>query len=145
MYNLFAVMSTNSSPGDLVLFLASDLQIRIVNPLLFSLVVGDVAYETLVMLSRCTASPLCNWGLDIAAALRLIINADDDVLLNLIPSAPPAEVNGKPSSGLFVRVMNGVAVSCKSGSLPVDSFTFIFPVGIPYSMRYFSHGWILWH
>ncbi|KAI4338617.1 hypothetical protein MLD38_023653 [Melastoma candidum] len=102
--------------------------IKIVNPLLFSSVVGDVAYETLVMLSRCTAPPLCNWGLDIAAALRLIVNTDDDMLLNLIPSATDTEVNGKPSLGLFNRVMNGVAVSCKSGSLPVDSFTFIFPI-----------------
>ncbi|XP_056168131.1 protein ILITYHIA isoform X1 [Syzygium oleosum] len=103
--------------------------VRFVNPLLRSLVVGDVAYETLVKLSRCIASPLCNWAIDIAAALRLIVTEDNDMLLNWrIPSVDGGEANETPSLGLFERVINGLSISCKSGALPVDSFTFVFPI-----------------
>lgn len=107
-------------------------QVRFVNPLLRSLVVGDVAYETLVKLSRCIASPLCNWAIDIAAALRLIVTEDNDMLLNWIPSVDGGGANETPSLGLFERVINGLSISCKSGALPVDSFTFVFPVRIAY-------------
>lgn len=108
-------------------------QVRFVNPLLRSLVVGDVAYETLVKLTRCIASPLCNWAIDIAAALRLIVTEDNDMLLNWrIPSVDGGEANETPSLGLFERVINGLSISCKSGALPVDSFTFVFPVRIAY-------------
>lgn len=102
--------------------------VRFVNPLLRSRIVGDVAYETLVKLSRCIASPLCNWAIDIAAALRLIVTEDNDMLLNWIPSVDGGEANGTPSLGLFEHVINGLSISCKSGALPVDSFTFVFPI-----------------
>lgn len=119
------------------------LQVRFVNPLLRSLVVGEVAHETLVKLSRCIASPLCNWAIDIAAALRLIVTEDNDVLLNYIPSVDGGEANENFSLGLFERVINGLSISCKSGALPVDSFTFIFPVRIVYiliSVRIFLYS-----
>ncbi|KAF8017892.1 hypothetical protein BT93_H2950 [Corymbia citriodora subsp. variegata] len=102
--------------------------VRFVNPLLRSRVVGDVAYETLVKLSRCIASPLCNWANDIAAALCVIVTEDHDMLLNWIPSVDRGEANETPSLGLFERVINGLSISCKSGALPVDSFTFVFPI-----------------
>lgn len=86
-----------------------------------------MAYETMVMLSKCTAAPLCNWALDIATALRLIVNNEVYSLWDL-PSVGNGEANGRPSLGLFERLINGLSVSCKSGPLPVDSFTFIFPV-----------------
>ncbi|KAH7543347.1 hypothetical protein FEM48_Zijuj02G0174600 [Ziziphus jujuba var. spinosa] len=102
--------------------------VKFVNPLLRSPLVGDVAYETMVKLSRCTVPPLCNWALDIATALRLIVNEEDRVVLDLIPSVVEGEENKKPSLGLFERIIDGLSVSCKSGPLPVDSFTFVFPI-----------------
>lgn len=93
--------------------------------------VGDVAYATMVKLSRCTAPPLCYWALDIASALRLIVNDEVSVLLDLISPVGEVEAIERPSSGLFGRIVNGLSVSCKSGPLPVDSFTFIFPVSFP--------------
>ncbi|KAM7532155.1 hypothetical protein LguiB_035565 [Lonicera macranthoides] len=101
--------------------------VKFVNPLLRSPIVSDVAYETMVMLSKCTAAPLCNWALDIATALRLIVNEEVYSFWDL-PSVGNGEANGRPSLGLFERLINGLSVSCKSGPLPVDSFTFIFPV-----------------
>jgi HEAT repeat protein len=100
--------------------------VKFVNPLLRSPIVDDVAYQTMVMLSKCTATPLCNWALDIATALRLIVN--EEVVLWDPPSSGDSESNGRPSLGLFERVINGLKVSCKYGPLPVDSFTFIFPI-----------------
>ncbi|KAJ6296634.1 hypothetical protein OIU78_022369 [Salix suchowensis] len=76
--------------------------IKFVDPLLQSPIVSDMAYETLVKLSRCTVAPLCHWAFDIATALRLIVTKD--------------------------RIVNGLSVSCKPGPLPVDSFTFVFPI-----------------
>ncbi|XP_011002020.1 PREDICTED: translational activator GCN1 [Populus euphratica] len=102
--------------------------IKFVDPLLQSPIVSDVAYETLVKLSRCTAAPLCHWALDIATALRLIVTKDVSVLLDLIPIAGDGEANESPSLGLFERIINGLSVSCKPGPLPVDSFTFVFPI-----------------
>lgn len=99
-----------------------------VNPLLRSPIVGDVAYETLVKLARCTASPLCNWALDIATALRLIVIEDNEMLseeLTLTGGSGSVE----HLLSLFERVINALSLSCKSGSLPVDSFTFVFLVG----------------
>jgi len=103
-------------------------QVRFVDPLLRSPIVSEVAYETMVKLARCTALPLCNWALDIATALRLIVTEEDRVLLDLIPLVGDGEANDRPSLGLFERIINGLSVSCKSGPLPVDSFTFVFPV-----------------
>ncbi|XP_019193921.1 PREDICTED: eIF-2-alpha kinase activator GCN1 isoform X18 [Ipomoea nil] len=98
---------------------------KVIDPLLCSPIVGDVAYDALVKLSNCVSSPLSNWALEIATALRLIRTEDANVLWALFPSASE-EANEKP--GLFVRVVNGLSFSCKSGSLPVDSFTFVFPI-----------------
>ncbi|XP_009587833.1 protein ILITYHIA isoform X1 [Nicotiana tomentosiformis] len=100
--------------------------VKFTNPLLRSPIVGDVAYGTLVKLSKCTAAPLCNWALEIATALRLIMSEDVNVLWGQIPSAGEEVSNERP--GLFERVTNGLSVSCKTGSIPVDSFTFVFPI-----------------
>ncbi|KAM3200382.1 protein ILITYHIA isoform X1 [Capsicum annuum] len=100
--------------------------VKFINPVLRSPIVGDVAYETLVKLSKCTATPLCNWALEIATALRLIMSADANVLWGQIPCAGEEVSNGRP--GLFECVTNGLSISCKTGSLPVDSFTFVFPI-----------------
>lgn len=88
----------------------------------------------MVKLSRCTASPLCNWALDVATALRIIVTEEVRLHLDLIPSVIEGEENEKPSLGLFERIINGLSVSCKSGPLPVDSFTFVFPVSVPTSL-----------
>lgn len=103
-------------------------QVGFVNPLLRSPVVSEVAYETMVKLATCSAPPLCNWALDIATALRLIVTEEDNVLLDLIPSVGDEVANDRPSLGLFERIVHGLSVSCKSGPLPVDSFTLVFPV-----------------
>lgn len=79
-------------------------------------------------LSKCTIDPLCNWSLEIATALRLIATEETSVLWDLFPSIGEGEDNGAPSFGLFERLVSGLTISCKSGPLPVDSFTFIFPV-----------------
>nr|GMD84196.1 eIF-2-alpha kinase activator GCN1 isoform X17 [Ipomoea batatas] len=52
-----------------------------------SSIVGDVAYDALVKLSNCVASPLSNWALEIATALRVIRTEDANVLWALFPSA----------------------------------------------------------
>ncbi|CAI9767444.1 unnamed protein product [Fraxinus pennsylvanica] len=102
--------------------------VKFVNPLLHSTIVGDMAFETMVKLSKCTADPLCNWALEIATALQLIVTEEVNVLWKLFPPVAEAEVNGGPALGLFERVVNGLSISCKSGPLPVDSFKFIFPI-----------------
>ncbi|WCJ36197.1 eIF-2-alpha kinase activator GCN1 [Euphorbia peplus] len=102
--------------------------VKFVEPLLRSPIVSDVAYETLVKLSQCTAPPLCNWALDIATALRLIATEEVSVLLDLMPGIGDGEANDRPSLSLFERIIHGLSVSCKSGPLPVDSFTFVFPI-----------------
>lgn len=90
-----------------------------------------MAYETVVKLSRCTAPPLCNWALDIATALRLVVTEEVRLVLDMIPSVGEGEANERPSLSLFERIINGLSVSCKTGPLPVDSFTFVFPVSFP--------------
>ncbi|CAN4115226.1 unnamed protein product [Withania somnifera] len=100
--------------------------VKFINPLLRSPIVGDVAYGTLVKLSKCTATPLCYWALEIATALRLIMSEDVNVLWGQIPSAGEEVSNERP--GLFERVTKGLSISCKTGSLPVDSFIFVFPI-----------------
>ncbi|KAL3520591.1 hypothetical protein ACH5RR_018740 [Cinchona calisaya] len=103
--------------------------VKFVNPLLQSPVVGDVAYETMVQLSKCSASPLCNWALEIATALRVIATEEVNVVWDLISSVGDgADLSERPSLSLFERVRNGLSISCKSGPLPVDSFTFVFPI-----------------
>lgn len=102
--------------------------VKFVEPLLRSPIVSDEAFEALVMLSRCTASPLCDWALDISTALRLVVTDEVHLLLDLVPSVAEEQVNQKPSHGLFERIIDGLSTSCKSGALPVDSFTFVFPI-----------------
>ncbi|KAL0313788.1 UNVERIFIED_CONTAM: protein ILITYHIA [Sesamum calycinum] len=102
--------------------------VKYVNPFLRSPIVGDAAFETLVKLSKCTIDPLSNWALEIATALRLIATEETSILWELFPSIGEEEDNGTPSLGLFERLVSGLTSSCKSGPLPVDSFTFIFPV-----------------
>ncbi|KAK4433125.1 protein ILITYHIA, partial [Sesamum alatum] len=102
--------------------------VKYVNPFLRSPIVGDAAFETLVKLSKCTIEPLCNWAIEIATALRLIATEESSILWELFPSIGEEEDNGTPSLGLFERLVSGLTISCKSGPLPVDSFTFIFPV-----------------
>ncbi|TQD88948.1 hypothetical protein C1H46_025540 [Malus baccata] len=46
----------------------------------------------------------------------------------MIPSVGEGEANERPSLSLFERIINGLSVSCKTGPLPVDSFTFVFPI-----------------
>lgn len=82
----------------------------------------------MVKLSRCTAPPLCDWALDISTALRLIVTDEVHLLLDLVPSVSEEEVNGRPFLSLFERILDGLSTSCKSGALPVDSFSFVFPV-----------------
>ncbi|ONI05050.1 hypothetical protein PRUPE_6G353600 [Prunus persica] len=102
--------------------------VNYVDPLLRSPIVSDVAFETVVKLARCTAPPLCNWALDIATALRLVVTEEVRLVGDMIPSVGEAEANEKPYLSLFERIINGLSVSCKSGPLPVDSFTFVFPI-----------------
>ncbi|GMH13085.1 hypothetical protein Nepgr_014926 [Nepenthes gracilis] len=102
--------------------------VKFIDPLLRSPVVSDVAYETMVKLSRCIAPPLCNWALDIATALRLIVVEENHVVWDLIPPIIEGDANERPSAGLFERIINGLSVSCKSGPLPVDSFKSVFPI-----------------
>ncbi|KAL6586597.1 eIF-2-alpha kinase activator GCN1 [Orobanche minor] len=102
--------------------------VKFVSAFLRSPIVGDAAFETLVKLSKCTIDPLCNWSLEIATALRLIATEEASVLWGLFPSIVEGEDNGEPTLGLFERLLSGLMVSCKSGPLPVDSFTFVFPV-----------------
>ncbi|KAJ0229809.1 Protein ILITYHIA [Hirschfeldia incana] len=98
---------------------------RFLDPLLRSPIVGDAAFENMVKLARCTVQPLCNWALEIATALRLIAIDEVDTSSDFQPSVDKA---GKTYEGLFERIVNGLSVSCKSCPLPVDTFTFIFPI-----------------
>ncbi|MFS7937446.1 putative armadillo-like helical, translational activator Gcn1, TOG domain-containing protein [Helianthus anomalus] len=101
--------------------------VKFVNPLLKSAIVSEVAYETMVKLSKCTAHPLCNWGFDIATALRLIATTEPHVSRDQLSSLSEGDT-GRSSLSLFERVMHAISVSCKSGPLPVDSFSFVFPI-----------------
>lgn len=105
-------------------------QVKFVDPLLRSPIVNEVAYEALVKLSRCLAPPLCNSALDIATALRMIVTDGDHLLLDLVPSVGEAEANGRSSLGILERIVTALSIACRSGSLPIDTFTFIFPVCI---------------
>ncbi|KAI3785034.1 hypothetical protein L1987_44143 [Smallanthus sonchifolius] len=101
--------------------------VKFVKPLLKSAIVNEVAYETMVKLSKCTAPPLSNWGLDIATALRLIATTEAHVSWNQLSSLSEGD-HDNSSLSLFERVMHALSVSCKSGPLPVDSFSFVFPI-----------------
>ncbi|KAI4350125.1 hypothetical protein L6164_010637 [Bauhinia variegata] len=102
--------------------------VKFVDPLLRSPIVSDEAFETMVKLSRCTAPPLCEWALDISTALRIVVTDEVHIMSDLILSVGEEEVHEEPSFGLFERILIGLSTSCKSGPLPVDSFTFVFPI-----------------
>ncbi|KAK9083066.1 hypothetical protein Scep_029537 [Stephania cephalantha] len=116
---------TVSSP----IFFHSELPslVKVVNPLLRSPIVSDVAFETMLSLSKCLAYPLCNWAPDIAAALR-IISTEKHVILDLFSSVGEELSSEGPYLGLFERIVKGLSMSCQYGPLPVDSFVFIFPI-----------------
>ncbi|KAF8392097.1 hypothetical protein HHK36_022439 [Tetracentron sinense] len=101
--------------------------VKFVDPLLRSPIVNDMAFETMVNLSRCIAPPLCNWAPEIATALRIIATEKVRDVWDQIPSVRE-EANERPSMGLFERIITGLSISCKTGPLPVDSFTFVFPI-----------------
>ncbi|TKY61324.1 Translational activator GCN1 [Spatholobus suberectus] len=102
--------------------------VKFIEPLMRSPIVSDEAFETMVKLAKCTAPPLCDWALDISTALRLIVTDEVHLLLDLVPSVAEEEVNERPFCGLFERILDGLSISCKSGALPVDSFSFVFPI-----------------
>ncbi|KAK9735623.1 hypothetical protein RND81_04G216500 [Saponaria officinalis] len=102
--------------------------VKFVEPLIRSPVVGDVAYETLVKLSRCIAPPLCNWALDIATALRLICLEESHTVLDLISAADERVSSERLSLSVFDRAVNGLSSSSTYGPLPVDTFIFAFPI-----------------
>ncbi|KAF6144359.1 hypothetical protein GIB67_024586 [Kingdonia uniflora] len=102
--------------------------VKFVDPLLRSPIVCDVAFETMLKLSRCVSPPLCNWAPEIASALRIISIEELRVVRELI--APMSENGSRErlSLGLFDRIISGLTLSCKTGPLPVDTFNFIFPI-----------------
>ncbi|KAL2345847.1 hypothetical protein Fmac_007132 [Flemingia macrophylla] len=102
--------------------------VKFVEPLMRSPIVSDEAFETMVKLAKCTAPPLCDWAIDISTALRLIVTDEVHLLLDLVPSVAEEEVNKSPFYSLFERILDGLSISCKSGALPVDSFSFVFPI-----------------
>lgn len=102
--------------------------VKFVNPLLRSPIVGEAAYKTMIMLAKCSVSPLNNWALDLATALRLIASDESHRLCDIIPSDGDRVPKGGLFLGLFERIITGLSVSCKTGPLPVDSFTFVFPI-----------------
>lgn len=110
-------------------------QVKFVNPLLRSPIVGDAAFRTMIMLAKCSVAPLNNWALDLATALRLIATEESHRLCNIIPSDGDRVPKGGLFLGLFERIIMGLSVSCKTGPLPVDSFTFVFPVTSLISIR----------
>lgn len=103
-------------------------QVKFVEPLLQSPVVNDEAFQTMIKLSRCTAPPLSNWAFDISTALRLIVTDEVRLLLDVMPSIADEEGDERQSISLFERILDGLSITCKSGPLPVDSFSFVFPV-----------------
>lgn len=102
--------------------------VKFVNPLLRSPIVGDAAYKTMIMLAKCSVAPLNNWALDLATALRLIATEESHRLCDIMPSDGDRVPEGGLLLGLFERIITGLLVSCKTGPLPVDSFTFVFPI-----------------
>ncbi|EPS61232.1 hypothetical protein M569_13567, partial [Genlisea aurea] len=112
------------------IFMHSQLRfgVKYVIPLLRSSIVCDAAFETLLKLSRCTVDPLCNWALEIATALRIIATKESSDIWESLLSNEQVKHNPVASMSLFESLVTGLTISCKSGPLPVDSFTFIFPV-----------------
>ncbi|OEL22068.1 eIF-2-alpha kinase activator GCN1 [Dichanthelium oligosanthes] len=127
---LLCVFTVARQPIDRVCqnFITTLKAVNYVEPLLSSAIVSDAAFRTMLRLARCTAPPLCNWAPEIAAAIRVISVGDFEMVLDLMPVIMEEDSKKKPSSGLFEQIVNGLTIACKGGSLPADSFTFIFPV-----------------
>ncbi|KAK8951558.1 hypothetical protein KSP39_PZI003863 [Platanthera zijinensis] len=102
--------------------------VKYVEPLLQSRVVNDAAFDTMLKLARCLAPPLNNWASEITAALNIISSEDLRTVCELIPPINEEEMTNGPSVGIFERIVTGLLASCKSGPLPADSFTFVFPI-----------------
>ncbi|KAK3146260.1 hypothetical protein QOZ80_3BG0263720 [Eleusine coracana subsp. coracana] len=102
--------------------------VNYVEPLLSSKIVSDAAFGAMLRLARCLAPPLCNWAPEIAAAIRVISVDDFEMTLDLMPLTMEEDDKKKSSPGLFEQIVNGLTIACKSGPLPADSFTFIFPI-----------------
>lgn len=82
----------------------------------------------MLKLAHCIAPPLCNWALEIAAALRIISTEESNVVWELMPLVVEGENHRRSSSGLFEQIITGLSVACRAGPLPADSFSFVFPV-----------------
>ncbi|URD74488.1 hypothetical protein MUK42_09064 [Musa troglodytarum] len=102
--------------------------VNYVEPLLHSSIVGNAAFGTMLNLARCLAPPLCSWAHEIAAALRIVSTKDVNVLWDLIPPVNEGEVHKRSSLSIFEQIVTGLSVSCNTGPLPADSFTFVFPI-----------------
>ncbi|KAG6492792.1 hypothetical protein ZIOFF_047759 [Zingiber officinale] len=79
-------------------------------------------------LAHCIAPPLSSWAHEIAAALHIIFEKD---------------VHAWPFIGYFEQIVNGLLLSYKVGPLPIDLFTFIFPViskEVPLRCLFELHG-----
>lgn len=98
------------------------------DPLLSSPIVSDAAFSAMLKLARCTAPPLCDYATEIAAALRITSNKDSILVLDLAPVNERENHAKKTLPGLFDQIVTGLSLACKSGPLPADTFTFIFPV-----------------
>jgi hypothetical protein len=102
-----------------------------VDPLLSSPIVSDAAFSAMLKLARCTAPPLCDYATEIAAALRIASTKDSLLVLDLGP------VNDERATGLFDQIATGLSIACKSGPLPADTFSFLFPVKMLQASRAF--------
>ncbi|VAI01787.1 unnamed protein product [Triticum turgidum subsp. durum] len=103
--------------------------VNYIEPLLSSPIVSDAAFCAMLRLARCTAPPLCNWATEIAAAIHVMSVEDFEAVLDLMPVIIMEEDSKKRSpSGLFEKIVTGLTAACRTGPLPADSFTFVFPI-----------------
>nr|GLL47190.1 eIF-2-alpha kinase activator GCN1 isoform X14 [Ipomoea trifida] len=120
----FSMLNQDPAEADKLLKIQRELDetkivlFKLIDPLLCSPIVGDVAYEALVKLSNCVASPLSNWALEIATALRVIRTEDANVLWALFPSTSE-EANEN-------LIMERILMSSKKTRLHEDVLQIIF-------------------
>ncbi|XP_078427732.1 putative protein kinase regulator ILITHYIA [Wolffia australiana] len=103
------------------------LLVKFVDPLLRSPIISDAAFETLLKLVRCLAPPLGDWAPEIAAALRIISMKEAGV----VPLDSILVLTGGENDlnlSLFEQILSGLLASSRSGPLPADSFTVVFPI-----------------
>lgn len=113
------------------------------DPLLSSPIVSDAAFSAMLKLARCTAPPLCDYATEIAAALRITSNKDSILVLDLAPVNEREYHAKKTSPGLFDQIVTGLSIACKSGPLPADTFTFIFPVTMLLTSNVIFFEWLV--